>query len=154
MHSGTIVHLTFNWVSGAGDFWFYCWTQSLIIILIKLKSHKDKCHGYGSILYLGCFLVTQKNGQKRMDEADKNVSTFYKHLTNHSGLFHIFTRREESRCSGLRSTCSKFKMTVVQTIRSHVKHFFRVNDSSWALISGILEKNKTRRWIHHVKKIK
>lgn len=50
-----------------------------------------------------------------MDEADKNVSTFYKHLTNHSGLFHI---------------------------------------SSWALISGILEKNKTRRWIHHVKKIK
>lgn len=33
-----------------------------------------------------------------MDEADKNVLTFYKHLTTHSGLFHIFTRREESQC--------------------------------------------------------
>lgn len=66
------------------------------------------------------FLVTQKTGQNRMDEADKK-----KHLTNHSELFHIFTRREESQCGGLRSTCSKFRMTVVKTIRSHVKTLFQ-----------------------------
>lgn len=96
------------------NFWFYHWTQSLIIILIKLKSHRDKCHGYGSILYLGCFLVTHKMAKTGMDEADKNVSTSYKHLTNHSWLYHIFTGRRESQCCGLRSTRSKFKMMVVE----------------------------------------
>lgn len=153
MHSGTIVHYNFNWASGAGDFRFYCRTQSLIIImiLIKLKSHKDKCHGYGSILYLGCLFSYTKN---RMDEADKKMCQLFTNTWQTTRDFFTFSP-EERRVAVRRFAFHLFQIQNDRCANQSalmLKHFFRVNDSSWALISGILEKNKTRRWIHHVKK--
>lgn len=58
-------------------------------------------------------LVTQKTGWTRLikkcvdflQTPDKPLETFS----------HFHQKREESQCGGLRSTCSKFRMTVVQT---------------------------------------
>lgn len=62
------------------------------------------------------FLVTQKNGQNRMDKADKKCVDFLQTPDKPLGTFsHLHQKREESQCGGLRSTCSKFRMTVVQT---------------------------------------